>query len=547
MKTRFCRISCLAVTLAAVLAIVARSASAQGVPVSWQDSGRFQFNILSISLDKTVLPWKTTVVFTISDPTYPDAATNPQGALWDILTDAPFKTQPNPAPFPPSASPRLSVDVGWDTSDYTNNSVSPGSDPKDSQVNPAGAGTAPAVPVSVNALAKASRCDMTQCPSVDPVIIARAFYVEASISPVSFSPAPDPVRTGVVTIWGHPVIDVGVDSSGATIWGNVPVKSVFKYFTITDSGVARRQVVDIAKCKRCHDGELHGTTVIPRLTLHGTNRTEEPGVCVVCHNPSQTDIGYRTSGPEESVDFKRMVHGIHAGGMRRNPLVIIGRLGSVNDFSGVRFPAELSNCLLCHVENNGKGTFELPLAPGVLGSTINTGSKYNTPGAADGYVDRSPWNDLRITPTAAACSGCHDSGEVKRHMVSKGASFAATQNDIWAGNVKEQCASCHGPGKDEDVRNAHEIGRGDDHDDSLRIESAVYKVEDKVLRVSGERAPRNATVAVFNATTGVWLGTSTADREGKWKLAVQIPFSQRPRSITARAGEVSATSTVKFD
>ena len=44
--------------------------------------------------------------------------------------------------------------------------------------------------------------------------------------------------------------------------------------------MARRLVVDIAKCDVCHDV----------LSLHGNNRTDEPGVCAVCHNPNATDV-----------------------------------------------------------------------------------------------------------------------------------------------------------------------------------------------------------------------------------------------------------------
>jgi OmcA/MtrC family decaheme c-type cytochrome len=77
-----------------------------------------------------------------------------------------------------------------------------------------------------------------------------------------------------------------------------------------------------------------------------------------------------------------------------------------------------------------------------------------------------PNDDVKITPIAATCSGCHDKAEVRSHMIrTGGASFATTQARITSGAVRERCASCHGPGKDEDVRKAHEIGTGGGSDD----------------------------------------------------------------------------------
>jgi OmcA/MtrC family decaheme c-type cytochrome len=172
----------------------------------------------------------------------------------------------------------------------------------------------------------------------------------------------------------------------------------------------------------------------------------------MCHNPNQTDAAYRTSGSEESIDFKRMVHGIHAGGFRKTPLIIIGRNGSVNNYSSVRFPSELRNCVKCHIDNGARGTFELPMST-TLGSTINSLSVL-TP--APGQVDVDPSNDLRISPIAATCSGCHDKSETRQHMVRMGASFGVVQSAL-AG--REQCVTCHGPGKSRDVRRAHEISQ----------------------------------------------------------------------------------------
>jgi OmcA/MtrC family decaheme c-type cytochrome len=260
------------------------------------------------------------------------------------------------------------------------------------------------------------------------------------------------VGTGRAAIEGHPVIQTGVDSSGLPVFASIPVKGVYKDFAITTTAV-RRQIVDFAKCAKCHDGKLHGSQLIPRLSLHGGNRTEEPGLCVMCHNPNQTDGAYRASGQEVSVDFKVMVHSIHAAKFRKTKYIVVGFQGSVNDFSTVNFPSSLKNCALCHIDNGTKGTFELPLVS-TLGSTTTTGSVLNL---LPGQVDVNPVNDLKTSPIAATCSACHDGPYIHNHMVQMGGQFGVVQSVLVG---KEQCATCHGPGRQEDVRKAHGVSGG---------------------------------------------------------------------------------------
>ncbi len=100
---------------------------------------------------------------------------------------------------------------------------------------------------------------------------------------------------------------------------------------------------------------------------------------------------------EESIDFKRMIHGIHAAGIRENPLQIVGFGGLTTyifDEEEVQYPGNLANCVACHTESGST----LPLPSGVLGTTIDTG------------IDlQSPIDDTVISPTTAVCSSCHDS------------------------------------------------------------------------------------------------------------------------------------------
>ncbi len=424
--------------VAVVMSMIAPRLSAQ-TTLAWDATKYFQYNIERLDLDTSMSPYKLKIMFSVSDPTGTRGSIKDGRGryFWNIKNDAPFTA---------GTASRLGIDVGWNTLDFINTGAA---NETLTPIFPQGAGAGAAFPIQINALTLSTPCEANSCPGIDP---AGRYLV------TTFLPR-QAVGTGRTAIEGHPVWPVSVN--GTAVVASVPVKNVFKDFAISDpTAVTRRQIADISKCKRCHTGTLREGNIIPRLSLHGGNRTEELGVCVMCHNPNQTDIPYRTSGNEESIDFKRMVHGIHAGGVRTNPLVIIGRNGSVNDFSRVRFPGELRDCLKCHTDVGGKGTFELPLKTS-LGSTINTRSVLSTP-AANGYVDVDPSDDLKITPIAAVCSGCHDKAEVKSHMVRMGASFGTLQSAINDGKVRERCAECHGPGKPKDVRRVHEVG-GSDH------------------------------------------------------------------------------------
>ena len=202
--------------------------------------------------------------------------------------------------------------------------------------------------------------------------------------------------------------------------------------------------------------------VVPRLSLHGNNRTENLGLCVMCHNPNQTDVPYRyqtagtiadprIAGTETPIDFKVLVHSIHAGGFRTAPFVVIGFGSSVNDFSDVRFPRELRNCVNCHIDANGKGTFELPIRT-TLGTTVNTQSTYLVPPGAHPQHQRQPLRRSEDDADGGHLLGLPRQVRGPEPLVKTGgASFATSQANIGT-TVKEKCANCHGPGKEKDVR-----------------------------------------------------------------------------------------------
>jgi OmcA/MtrC family decaheme c-type cytochrome len=286
------------------------------------------------------------------------------------------------------------------------------------------------------------------------------------------------VGTGRVAIEGHPALP---DNSGRMI-----IKSVVADFAITDAEpISRREVVDIDKCNQCHD----------QLSLHGSNRTDEVGLCVMCHNPSLTDISYQsnfnsgqfngsparpkalddngdvlyaTASPldgkaEESADFKVMIHGIHAGDKNQHGFRENGIQLRRDDFSHVRFPGILSDCQTCHLPGTYllEDSWETPTANGLQSTTTKTtpaADSTNSDPVVYGDSLNNQVDDLRTSPTAAACAGCHDSQVAQSHMtLLGGAVFGQTQayiTNMTKGNF-ESCAICHGPGHIADVQEVH--------------------------------------------------------------------------------------------
>jgi OmcA/MtrC family decaheme c-type cytochrome len=442
-----------------VLALAAGLAAATGhaQTLAWDAAKYFKYNIENVVVAPAPAPAPTgsfnvKVIFSVTNPV--------SGAPWDIKAAAPFT----------AAGANLTLDIGWDAAEFSNTGSA------NAALTPVATstlGTAAALVAQVRGIQTAGVpcASATDCPGVPS--LTNRYAVTRLITPQKFVKLP---AIASVAIEGRPVC-AGLAECAAFPPGppfvNIPVTSQMAAFKLTASNAAlvtnpRRKIVDIAKCHACHDDRDHGTGVVPKLSLHGGNRNENLTVCVTCHNPNQTDVAYRytpltpdadVSGAEQPINFTYMVHAIHSGGFRGKRYAVIGFNSSVNDFSGVRFPKKLRDCTNCHVNTaTGKGTYELPLAAGVLGTTVKTQSNYLAALGAGRTVDVNPANDLKISPTAAACSACHAKDEVRSHMIrTGGASFSTTQAAIGV-TVIEKCARCHGPGQEEDVKRAHEIG-----------------------------------------------------------------------------------------
>jgi OmcA/MtrC family decaheme c-type cytochrome len=207
--------------------------------------------------------------------------------------------------------------------------------------------------------------------------------------------------------------------------------------------VARRKVVDIAKCNGCHSA----------LSLHGENRNQIEQ-CVMCHNPSENDASMRGSSttpsdrtlPPQSINFAMMIHKIHTGERLaadfNTNYRIVGFGGNPIDFglafasvpasipnTGVRYPTftdtgsvgDTAKCYMCHV-NNSEAVFP-----------IGKNNVLDTQG--------------RISPvpaTTSACTACHQSLSALSHAVA--------QTDPKFG---ESCDVCHAQGAAFDVLQVH--------------------------------------------------------------------------------------------
>ncbi|PLW81896.1 hypothetical protein CWI75_12365 [Kineobactrum sediminis] len=362
------------------------------------EEAREAFKAEVISVENSSPGEQATVSFRVSNPL--------TGEDYDLAND-PVWQQSNSS---------LNVRVAWDTRDYHNT----------------GNNADNASSIAANALTSA-------LPRGDG---SYSVTMPLPIPDASVGPGIPASGSGVAVIEGHPA--VAIDDGGSP--ASIPVGDAHAFFSIDEPDglpVPRRQAVEINKCLACHGS----------LVLHGNNRADNIDNCVSCHNPRNTDRETRsiartppTDGKqEETLDFKHIVHGIHAASIREQPLQLVGFRGFttyVYDEQTVHYPGRLDNCLACHTDDG----FSLPLAAGVLATTIDTGDDH-----------RDPRDDTVVTAMSSACSGCHDDAVARAHMSSNGGNFATTQQAVDNGDVVEQCAVCHGEGRSQDVSVVHRV------------------------------------------------------------------------------------------
>jgi OmcA/MtrC family decaheme c-type cytochrome len=184
---------------------------------------------------------------------------------------------------------------------------------------------------------------------------------------------------------------------------------------VTDAAKKRRQVVDDAKCLKCHD----------LLRGHGGSRIAIAD-CVTCHNPYAVAAANDPVTNNEAFDMKYLIHKIHTGEDSQATVPYFG-----DDFKEVRYPGIKGDCLACHATD----TYILPLKSGVVGTVLDvTRDTAATTNNLKGEIT------LQSGPYASACMSCHDNPTFQiEHLEPMGG--------------LEICTNCHGAGSIKAVEN----------------------------------------------------------------------------------------------
>lgn len=240
----------------------------------------------------------------------------------------------------------------------------------------------------------------------------------------------------------------------------------------------RRSVVDTNGCLECHEViELHGGS---RTITDKADPTQAP-ICVMCHNPNlsssgntfniaayvagsspDSDLTITKYGnnpllwPEDSQNFKELVHGIHSAGFREDPYQHVRIRSGVAysfDWSTVTFPGDASNCATCH-KGNSYMLESIP-AEALWSTKITTnGAIVDMASAVASRATVPNATDMVMAPNVGACNGCHDGKLVNAHMDQNGGNFGMVRSDMMKVSAAT-CSICHDAGSLADVQMMH--------------------------------------------------------------------------------------------
>ena len=276
-------------------------------------------------------------------------------------------------------------------------------------------------------------------------------------------------QKALIAIGGKPLnrgtFTIGAASVARDYFVRVP--SPTRAFSMVDNTVPapRRDAVVSEKCHACHRGTMY---------QHGGDRVDNEQMCVICHNPSASEKnvranrgsgGYAILNPDNTVntsatydgktaetyDLRYLLHAVHGAEKRDNPIIIyrtrgifafspqryrvegsdriaieaprptgwvdgsspvFGSLENDNQthtWTTIHYPKPINDCFACH--NDDATQFSAPVdQTKAVALTVDPGTSFNLQN-----------DDLVIGPSAAACTGCHESTgadgiPVQRHV-----------------------------------------------------------------------------------------------------------------------------------
>ncbi len=237
---------------------------------------------------------------------------------------------------------------------------------------------------------------------------------------------------------------------------NVAAQHAYRDFVISGAPSPRRQVVANEKCNVCHGllGTTSGSNTLANAFHGGARNTVES--CALCHDALRSSSTVMTNGTtlQESYQFSRMIHGIHASPKRIHPFTHGN--AAAGAFCNARNPASVAplcdpNLALAPDVLNFTAEVAYP-DPGLNCENCHVGKSYMSSqgGVASVVSPRSAGADPLaysvISPMAAACTSCHDSPRAVAHVTQAGNAAFGTRTLGQDRLVSEVCADCHAPG-----------------------------------------------------------------------------------------------------
>lgn len=263
-----------------------------------------------------------------------------------------------------------------------------------------------------------------------------------------------PLLSGTYTVGIELRKDYNIDG---TVYRDVGNAS--KDFLLGDATTLEpREVVTLANCNECHT----------KLSAHGGNRNKLTN-CLLCHTAGSEDGNVASVGggtPGVTVDFKVMIHKIHAGaflpsvlGVSTNtdgtrnyaatpmPYEIMGFGNSLNDFSEIEFPAWPSfyTGMPRDVGYTALSSGEKSLEGSMLKMPVDCAKCHGDPDGAGPLAMPAQGDLIYAQPSRLACGSCHDDWVWDRP-------YTANQMTMPAQNGDAVCKDCHSP---TDVRAYH--------------------------------------------------------------------------------------------